>query len=271
MPGILSQERKEYKPPSRPMTHAEFEELPRQLGWKYEFLEGQVVQTPSPYAVATLRLPLHKPWPMRYGPEAQIVKPEDRRGLERLFYLAFVDSVEYHDCPRGYIRQRATASLGAFLDEASQRWFRAARLIRAGSKVLAGVLIRTCTRGPIVEPLMVRPSHQRQGMATSLMTQVVNHLLEMGATELFSQCHLANEMSWNWHKKFGFEELPDEWVAIHRARWLRYEWQRRERAEELSAAESDEWRRQTLNWESEAERMKVMSERDFQGAHPQLM
>jgi predicted N-acetyltransferase YhbS len=252
------------------MTLAEFDKLPRKLGWTYELVAGQVRMSPSPYTVATLRLPLtsragDSRWPVRP------LAPKDQPGLIRLFYLAFKDSVEYHGCSLGYVRKRAEESVTTFLQQPGQPWFSAARLIAEGSKIVAAVLVRPCKRGPILEPLMVRPSHQRQGLATALLAPMLHALLDLGATELFSQCHLANEMSWNWHRRFGFEELPDEWVASHRARWLRHELERREGTEVLSVEERRELLAQTEFWEAEAERLRLLSQRDFQGTHPQLM
>jgi len=252
------------------MTLAELDNMPRKLGWKYELIDGHVRMSPSPYTVATFRLPLtarvdDSRWPIRP------LQPDDRSGLERLFYLAFQDSVEYFDCSRSHVRQRAVESLATFFAQSSQPWFGAARLIAEGRKIVAAALIRTCKRGAILEPLMVRPSHQRQGLGTALMGPVVNALVDLGARELFSQCHLANEMSLKWHQRLGFEELPDEWVASHRAKFLRQELERRERCSELSDEQRQELTTQTAHWEAKAERLRLQSLQDFQGTHPQLM
>jgi len=57
--------------------------------------------------------------------------------------------------------------------------------------------------------LAVKPSHQRQGIATALLTEVETRLAEKGAEKVNAQIYESNEKSRKFFKKHGYETHTD--------------------------------------------------------------
>jgi GNAT superfamily N-acetyltransferase len=96
--------------------------------------------------------------------------------------------------------------------------------------------------------LLVKPSHQRMGIATQMVASAINSLDEDGINELRSGYHICNEGSRAWHRKLGFEDIPEYLYCRFQYSWYRHEiWRREElgqidRLEELKT-EKDRWER----------------------------
>jgi len=257
------------KPIHQTMSLEEFHDFPRRLGWKHEYYGGKIHVTPAETAVVTLRLTL-APRPADAADPVRTVTSDDCAKLIALFELAFCNAVEYAELTAAGFRAQAEKSMCAFLAAAEQPWLAASCLWKEDHRCLGAAFIKPYRHGPILEPLMVRTSHQRRGLATRLMNHVVNKLLQMGATHLYSHCHLSNAGSLAWHERFGFEVLPDEWIASHRAFYYREELKRRERLKDLTDEHRAELKRQANIWEAERQRLEDLSRTDFAAAHPMV-
>jgi GNAT superfamily N-acetyltransferase len=111
---------------------------------------------------------------------------------------------------------------------------------------VAAILVRKIDPGPLVEPIMVEPAHQRRGLGSALLTATVGSLENSRGDALLSRCHLGNAISMNWHLRNGFVELPNYFTAGHRSmhfQWLAEHY--RSRHEHKQAAEmvrlADQW------------------------------
>jgi GNAT superfamily N-acetyltransferase len=82
--------------------------------------------------------------------------------------------------------------------------------------------------------LFVKPTHQRQGIATQMVTSVANILYKDGVRELRSTYHICNDRSCAWQHKYGFEDIPEPYYCR-----LKYSWYRNEiwRSEQLGLSD----------------------------------
>ena len=245
------------------MSPEEFENVPWRLGWKHEYYSGKLHMTHSQTAVVHFRLSL-APRPDEPAAAIQPIKPEDRAAVLALYRLAFREAPEFADLDRRQFFDLAARNVDRFFAEAVQPWFDASCLVREERRLLAAAFIVIDEGEPVLQPLFVRPALQRRGWGTRLMNQVVNRLRAAGATHLNSHCHLANSVSEAWHRRFGFEEIPDEWVLAHRARFYLHEQRRRDRLGEWAPGERDDWVRQTEYWDGEWKRLREMNRRAFE-------
>jgi GNAT superfamily N-acetyltransferase len=71
---------------------------------------------------------------------------------------------------------------------------------------------------PLLDMLFVRPSWQRRGLATALVSWCLRELLAQGEAALRSRYLLTNEQSRAWHQRFGFTLEPDPEEAEGSAR-----------------------------------------------------
>jgi GNAT superfamily N-acetyltransferase len=244
------------------MSVEEFEQMEHRLGWKHEYWGGAARlstqetaivafqrpvaasgvsrekmglapsgngENPGKSAVAKVPVPIFSQ-PLRDGEQLRPIRAEDERGLAELFIDAFDDAVEFAGCPDDAYRQDAQDSLASFFGKPTQRPYNArplglldaSFLIELGEQILAAVLVRSIRRGPIIEPVMVRPVHQRRGLATALLDASLQSLNACGVPVLYSQCHLGNAASLAWHEKNGFQEIPNYFAAAHR--WRHFAW-----------------------------------------------
>ena len=113
-------------------------------------------------------------------------------------------------------------------------------------------MIDRCKLGPILQPIFVSPSHQRQGLATSLLNDTLQSLASRAETELYSRCNLGNDASMAWHLNCGFIEVPTPLAAGHRANIYRQE---AERHELLGLPTAAAMRELADHWADERERL----------------
>ena len=215
-----------------PMTADEFRRLPRKLGWKYEYQDGEVHTTPVEIVVCyeLVLKPREEPalkWAVR--PPLR----DDSPKLVEAFAASYGNTVE---CA-GYTEEQVQASAQKTVRNhfAGTRGSPSpvSRIALLKTAVEAAAMVVQDRRGPLLDILMVRPKQQRKGVATALVSQVVNALLASGEVHLRSRAHLANEASVAWHRKFGFSEEPD----LHLARLrMRHSIAELERLKEISQA-----------------------------------
>jgi GNAT superfamily N-acetyltransferase len=214
------------------MSIEAFGRLEHRLGWKHEYWDGAARLSPQETAVVAFQRPaggptafgqiLPKSWSLR------AVRADDERALADLFIEAFDDAVEYVGWPDDTYQLNARDILASFFGKPTRRAHHDRPPGRPevsyacvfGEQVLGAALIRSIRQGPVLEPIMVHPTHQRQGLATVLLSASLAALSQRGVTTLYSRCHLGNAAGLAWHEKNGFQEIPNYFAATHR--WRHY-------------------------------------------------
>lgn len=254
-----------------PMTAEEFDLLPRRPGWKHEYWDGHAHVAPS-YSVVRMALALSPrvvdcPYPMRG------VTIADSAELMDAFYEAFADTSEYCDWHPDEVRTSAAESVRSYFEGRRGRPHPASRVALAGepgspASIVGGVLAVQTSHGPEVDLLFVRPAWQRQGLATALASAVVNELVRSGETRLISTCHVANEPSVHWHRRFGFMDQPDLHLARCRLRCARHEIQRQRRLGTLTRAVAAELEMECARLEAEVRLLEARGPAAFDEVMP---
>lgn len=212
------------------MSLDDFRRLPRQLGWRYEYIEGQVRISPGYQSVVALRPP--GPLPRITAPcTLRAVEPGDAPALESAYCEAFAHSVDFFEAPPEEICRSAGTDIrqslhGGKCDEPLP----ASRLaLDRGRVVGAALLLRTPSRLPYLNLLFVVPERRRAGLASALFVAAMTALAGTDRVPILSQYRLANAASRAWHHRLGFIDQIDQNLA--RA----YMMQAAERLEQLQA------------------------------------
>jgi GNAT superfamily N-acetyltransferase len=90
---------------------------------------------------------------------------------------------------------------------------------------------------------------QRHGLGTALVSAVMNELADLGEQTLGSAYNVANTPSIAWHRKLGFEEVPDLFLARARGAVARHELKRRERIGGLTEQEQRALEAEVTHWD----------------------
>jgi ribosomal protein S18 acetylase RimI-like enzyme len=198
----------------------EFRRYPIPFGWKAEYLGGIAYLSPFD----TPQLLKRGVCPMGCSlPENTCLVPvadTDRAALIRLYVAAYADAPEFCDWPKKKIMATASQDLGACL--ASDKHgtpkptlSKALVVNRKGNKpkLAAACVVNRCPYGHKLTLLFVHPKHQGQGLATALVSNLINQLDRERAKELYTECAIGNTKARNWYLKFGFEIVPDLMTA----------------------------------------------------------
>ena len=176
-----------------PMSIEEFEYMEHRLGWKHEYWDGAAQLSTQETAVVSWQRPVSASGVSRpphcEGEQLRPVRAEDELSLAELFILTFDDAVEFAGWPADVYRQDARDNIASFFGKPTQRRHHgrspgrpeASFLFASGEQLLAAVLVRSIRRGPIIEPIMVHPAHQRRGLATTLLSASIHALNACGA------------------------------------------------------------------------------------------
>jgi GNAT superfamily N-acetyltransferase len=163
--------------------------------------------------------------------------PADAEALREPFQAAFALAPEYAAYPQARFIQSAAKYFAGFFGTVRGEWSPTSVVGEAGGRIVGAALVKRRPPGPLLDCLFVRPEFGRRGWATALVNRVVRGLLAQGETRLQSYVLLANEASLNWHKRFGFREVPDLMVASHRARVYGDELERHRQRNDLPETE----------------------------------
>jgi GNAT superfamily N-acetyltransferase len=258
------------------MSFEEFERMPRELGWKYEYWNGEAHVSPG-HQVVVATVPT-APRPVMSPCALRPPRPADEAGLIAAYLLAFGGTIEYCDWYPEKIVESARESVGRYLSGKRGRPSPASRVAgvsEPGSQeeTLVGAVL-LLDAGPDearLDMLFVVPEWHRQGLATALVGSAINALHADGIGTLESAYVLGNAPSRAWHRKFGFTELPDLMLARHYWRYFEGEYRRLEMIGESSAEELGALARQREYWKKRSEELeKIADEQGFEAVTPFL-
>lgn len=244
------------------MSYEEFRVYPRKLGWKYEYFADALHLSPSWTAVAKFRLSLDDLHILRQYAETKrcenaairAASHVDLDALHLLFCECFADAIDYSGSDAAELMRYAHKSLDNFFGPSPPDTVGACRVALEADQIVGCCMIDRCKHGPILQPIFVAPSHQRQGLATNLLYDTVQSLASRAETQLHSRCNLGNDASMAWHLRCGFIEELSQWATGHRANIYRQE---AERHELLGLPTAAAMRELAKHWADERERLEA--------------
>lgn len=186
---------------------AELEKIPQPFGWKVEYYDDQAHITPRDMAIRT-KLDIH-PIVKTSTYNLQPIDAGYKQQMIEVFYQSFLDSAEFCDWTKKDLRKHADRNINNyFIGFRGQPLTQSVMAIEPKTKQVIGLALFLIHRKQHYELdlLLVNPKYQRQGLATAMVSHVTQQLHEQGITELYSFYHICNELSRNWHQKFGFKE-----------------------------------------------------------------
>ncbi len=246
------------------MRVEEYDRQPRLPGWKCEYWDGKMRLEPRP-SVAIVRC--ETAFRPVSAPEGFCLRPvtlEDASHLTSAFFDAFRESVDYWGYTQTAIRKSARDSVQSCFAGKRGAFHSASFLAVAPTRrsIAGAALIVEDVDGPNLDLLFVRPQWQRLGLATALTQSAMNVLHELGEPIFDSAHDVANDASGEWHRGFGFIELPDLTRAKDEAACARHELRRREAEGMLSSGELRALAARAAHWKHEVAALEAIAERD---------
>jgi len=245
------------------MSWEEFERMPMELGWKYEYWDGQAHITPRAQLVTvTVELKARR---AHCGAALRGVDERDEEELASLYLAAFRDTVEYCDWESPKIAASARQNIRSFFAGRRGEPLPASRVAvgaergGAGRLVGAALVVGSEESPPLLDMLFVAPEWQRRGMGTALVSAAINDLRGAGKQILESRYLLANEESKAWHRKFGFVEEQDLFLARLYYRHAAHELERRELIGDLPEEEHRTLTLEVDRRRAEADRLEAIA------------
>lgn len=219
-----------------PIPFAEFELMPQPFGWKVEYYDDKAHITPRENVIKTnLNI---QAGVIKTANIIQTVDFQYKQEMIEGFYHSFRDSVEFCDWTTKDIRKHAEKNINDyFAGVRGAPLSQSVMALEPKTQQLIGLALFVVTKKGRykLDLLFVQPDYQRQGLAAAMVSHVTSQLHKMGVCELYSLYHICNEVSRQWHQKFGFKEEYDE-LFIR----LKYAWYREEiwRLEKLGLTEN---------------------------------
>jgi GNAT superfamily N-acetyltransferase len=215
-----------------PISFEEFELIEHPFGWKAEYFNGAAHFTPREHLVRTMLTIA----PQGIG-ESNWVAPVDPALAKRMitiFIETFEDSVEFCDWSLDAIHTHAAKNINNYFQGVRGRPLPVSRMAinLDGERSIVGLALFVEKKDGKVELdlLLVKPSHQRTGIATQMVASAIDLLAADGVTELRSGYHICNDRSRAWHHAFGFDDVPDYFYCKLKAAWYRHEIRRLEKS-----------------------------------------
>jgi GNAT superfamily N-acetyltransferase len=256
------------------MSFEEWELLPYQPGWKYEYWDGCAHITPNHQtAVTTVRV---IPRPVTPPCTIRSVLLEDEASLLAVYLAAFADNQAFCDDTDEQFHDAARRDLSESFRGRRAPLLHASRVAVAAETmeeqlVGAALLSHDQEYGPVLDLLFIRPQWQRRGLATALVASAMNALHQDGEGTLTSCYQLANPISQAWHRAFGFVERPDLRYAQAYYRRARQELFRREKQRGLTATEHAALQADVQHWRDQLEALKRLADKDgYAVVHPRM-
>lgn len=248
------------------MSSEEWELLPYQPGWKYEYWDRCAHITPNHQTAVTMATvtprPVNTPCTIRH------VRPEDEAPLLAVYLEAFADNQAFCDYTDEQCLDAARRDLRDSFTGHRAPLLTASRVAVAteamGEQLVGGALLsRDQEYGPVLDLVFIRPQWQRRGLATALVASAMNALHQAGEGTLTSCYQLANPASQAWHRAFGFIERPDLRYAQAYYRRAQQELFRREKQGGLKATEHAALQADVQYWHAQLEAFERLA--DVQG------
>ncbi|MCH8292406.1 GNAT family N-acetyltransferase [Candidatus Poribacteria bacterium] len=243
------------------MTGEEFQRMPRRLGWKYEYWDGQAHISPG-YQIVTVSVGI-KPRPVESACHIQAVDERDEAQLISAYFAAFSETTEFCDWKREKILDAARKDIQEFLAGKRGNPHPSSRVaVASGEESIVGATLVICGEPPCLQMLFVIPEWHRRGVATALVSSAVNELHRAEIKTLESRYLLGNEGSRAWHQEFGFVEQPDLFLARLYYRHAQYELWRREEIGDLIEAERKALSSEVNRWKVRIDELEGIAERE---------
>ena len=248
-----------------PMTWEEFEQMPRKLGWKHEYWDGQAHFSPRWQSV-TVTCPVQRR-PVQTSCTVRPVAESDEPQLVTAYVEAFGDSFDFCDWDLEKIQAAAKDDMRRMLSGQRGCLLPASRIAIDGQstyeeeKIIGAALI-TQSEGqrPLLDILLVVPQWHGKGIATALVAAASNDLHANGVKILESRYLLGNVESRAWHQKFGFMEEPDLMLARTYYHYAQHELGRREKIGGFLEGEQEKLIAERDYWESRVEELEQISQ-----------
>ncbi len=213
-----------YQIPKTSMPLSDFHKLPRRLGWRYDYSDGQAFFYPEDITVDVF-LPVGAPVPLpaEFRYRLCAVEEHNVHGLEDLYFNAFRPTVESYGLDDDDLRGEFQFSLIVYLSGACGKPMPHSMAILAGGRPIAAALVIDGRAGPTLKMIMVEPEYQRRRLASGLLAEVMERLRREGYDGIHS-CYLAaNEASRAWYSSIGFIERPNARAVRHFRHFYHYE------------------------------------------------
>jgi GNAT superfamily N-acetyltransferase len=227
----------------------QFQQLPRNAAYKYEYLNRQAYLSPRPRHFHAL-LDLQRP---RAAADKEVeigpLPSANVMDLANLFAAAF-STIQPYGCLDERTRLRAAGeALARVLAGGDGPFIEGASFVAREREQIVGAILLTllplgdpcdyecyewksappadciarCQGRPHLTWIFVSPLHAGRGAGTALLVAAATRLREMGFTQLLSTFMIGNESSMLWHWRNGFELLshPASYRLMKR-RWQRY-------------------------------------------------
>jgi GNAT superfamily N-acetyltransferase len=240
-----------------PISIEEFELMEHPFGWKAEYFDGKAHLTPREYLVRTqLKL---LPQAIFRSDRVVPVDPSLQEQMIETFLEAFEDSVEFCDWSLEAFGTHARNNISNYFQGVRGKPHPVSRMtLESNSDPLSeGLRQRLIGLALFVENkqerieldlLLVKPSHQRTGIATQMFASAIDSLYADGVRDLRSGYHICNDRSRAWHHSLGFKDVPEYFHCRLKAAWYRHEIWRWEKLGKLDGLEElkiekDRWER----------------------------
>jgi len=211
-----------------PMTVEQFQRLPRNAAYRYEYFGKQAYLSPRPkhyHGLLDLR-PLEGARSVSLSP----ICGEDIPSLERLFCAAFGDTQPYGSLDEATRREAARQALAKTRAGGDGPWIERASFVAKDKEQPIGAIWITllpdsdptdwdsyywkeppsadCLERRLGRPhltwVFVSPMEAGRGVGTALLAAAVHELLAMGFTQMASTFMTGNDSSLLWHWRNGF-------------------------------------------------------------------
>lgn len=247
-----------------PMSKGAFDRMPRKLGWKHEYWDGQAHISPRWQSV-TVTLAV-QPRPVHASYTIRAVTAEDEPQLVTGYIAAFEDSFDFCDWELAKIHTAAREDVRKMLSGQRGRLLPASCLAldphaATREEQLIGAALITHSDGhlPLLDIVFVVPQWHRRGVATTLLATVSNAMHAAGMPTLESHYMLGNAESRAWHQHFGFVEEPDLLLAKTYYHHAHYELHRREDLGDLLVSEREKLRAERDHWQARVDELEQLA------------
>lgn len=213
-----------------PMSIEEFELMSHPFGWKAEYYNGQAHFSPRENHVYT-KLILEQ----REIDESVKIIPVDQvfqKQIVEVFFETFLDSVEFCNWSTESIRNQVTKNISNYFQGVRGDPLPVSMMaLEPNTNQVIGIALFVQKEAGDIELdlLFVKPTHQRRGIATQMVTKAANILYKDGVRELRCAHHICNEQSCDWQRKYGFEIILDQFYCRLKYSFYRHEVWRQEK------------------------------------------